>query len=61
MASSALIRIMARSLWSALRGVYWGNDVRFGFNSDRESGFPQRAMSASLLKADVCSATRHIA
>ena len=31
-------------------------DVRFTLNSDRESGFPQKAMSALPPKADMCSA-----
>ena len=30
--------------------------VRFAPNSDHESGFPQTVMSASLPKADMCSA-----
>ena len=33
-------------------------DVRFTLNSDRESGFPQKAMSALPPKADMCSALR---
>src|SRR5207342_281511 len=32
-------------------------DVRFTLNSDRESGFPQKAMSALPPKADMCGAT----
>jgi hypothetical protein len=35
-------------------------DVRFTLNSDRESGFPQKAMSSLPPKADVCGATRHV-
>jgi len=31
--------------------------VRFAPNSDRESGFPQKVMSALPLKADMCGAT----
>jgi hypothetical protein len=34
--------------------------VRFTPNSDRKSGFPQRAMSALPLKADMCSAPAHV-
>ena len=34
--------------------------VRFAPNSDRESGLPQKVMSALLLKADMCSATRDV-
>ena len=30
--------------------------VRFTPNSDRESGFPHKVMSALLLKADMCAA-----
>ena len=30
--------------------------VRFTLNSDRESGFPQKAMSALPPKADMCGA-----
>ena len=35
-------------------------DVRFTLNSDRESGFPQKAMSALPPKADMCTATRDV-
>ena len=35
-------------------------DVRFTLNSDRESGFPQKAMSALPPKADMCGATVHV-
>ena len=35
-------------------------DVRFTLNSDRESGFPQKAMSALPPKADMCSALAHV-
>ena len=35
--------------------------VRFTPNSDRESGFPQQAMSALPLKADIHNASRVIA
>jgi hypothetical protein len=34
--------------------------VRFTPNSDRESGFPQTAMSALPPKADMCSALAHV-
>ena len=34
--------------------------VRFASNSDRESGFPQTAMSASPPKADMCAATTDV-
>jgi hypothetical protein len=34
--------------------------VRFTPNSDRESGFPQQAMSALPPKADMCGATRDV-
>ena len=34
--------------------------VRFTPNSDRESGFPQKVMSAFPPKADVCGANRHV-
>src|SRR5262245_49910328 len=34
--------------------------VRFTPNSDRESEFPQRAMSALPPKADMCSALAHV-
>jgi hypothetical protein len=34
--------------------------VRFALNSDRESGFPQQAMSALPLKADMCGALAHV-
>jgi hypothetical protein len=34
--------------------------VRFGPNSDRESGFQQKVMSALLLKADMCAATKDV-
>src|SRR5262249_42704675 len=34
--------------------------VRFTPNSDRESEFPQRAMSALPPKADMCGATRNV-
>ena len=34
--------------------------VRFTPNSDRESGFPQKLMSALPLKADMCSAVVHV-
>jgi hypothetical protein len=34
--------------------------VRFAPNSDRESGFPQKVMSALPLKADMCSAARDV-
>jgi len=34
--------------------------VRFTPNSDRESGFPQTAMSALLPKADLCGANRNV-
>jgi hypothetical protein len=35
-------------------------DFRFTLNSDRESGFPQKAMSALPLKADMCGALAHV-
>ena len=35
-------------------------DVRFTPNSDRESGFPQKAMSALPPKADMCGALAHV-
>ena len=35
-------------------------DVRFTLNSDRESGFPQKAMSALPPKADMCGALAHV-
>ena len=35
-------------------------DVRFTLNSDRESGFPQKVMSALPPKADMCSAKGHV-
>ena len=35
-------------------------DVRFTLNSDRESGFPQKAMSALPPKADMCGALGHV-
>jgi hypothetical protein len=34
--------------------------VRFTPNNDRESGFPQKVMSALPLKADMCGATRDV-
>jgi hypothetical protein len=34
--------------------------VRFTPNSDRESGFPQKVMSALPPKADICSALAHV-
>jgi hypothetical protein len=34
--------------------------VRFGLNSDRESGLPHTVMSALPLKADVCGANRQV-
>jgi hypothetical protein len=34
--------------------------VRFTPNSDRESGLSQKAMSALLLKADMCSAKANV-
>jgi hypothetical protein len=34
--------------------------VRFGPNSDRESGFPHKVMSALPPKADMCGATRDV-
>jgi hypothetical protein len=34
--------------------------VRFAHNSDRESGFPQTAMSALPPIADICSAQAHV-
>ena len=34
--------------------------VRFTPNSDGESGFPHRVMSALPLKADMCGATTHV-
>jgi len=34
--------------------------VRFTPNSDRESGFPQKVMSALPPKADMCSAARDV-
>ena len=35
-------------------------DVRFTLNSDRESGFSQKAMSALPPKADMCGAKRDV-
>ena len=35
-------------------------DVRFTLNSDRESGSPQRRMSALPPKADMCGALAHV-
>ena len=35
-------------------------DVRFPPNSDRESGPPEKVMSALLPKADVCGATADV-
>ena len=35
-------------------------DVRFTLNSDRESGFLQKAMSALPPKADMCGALGHV-
>jgi hypothetical protein len=34
--------------------------VRYTPNNDRESGFPQKVMSALPPKADMCSATGHV-
>jgi hypothetical protein len=34
--------------------------VRFAPNSDRESGLPQKVMSALPLKADMCGAARDV-
>jgi hypothetical protein len=34
--------------------------VRFAPNSDRESGFPHKVMSALLPKADMCGATTDV-
>jgi len=34
--------------------------VRFAPNSDRESGFPRKAMSALPPKADMCGAARDV-
>ena len=34
--------------------------VRFAPNSDRESGFPRKVMSALPPKADMCSALAHV-
>jgi hypothetical protein len=34
--------------------------VRFALNSDRESGFPQKVMSALTPKADMCAATTDV-
>ena len=34
--------------------------VRFAPNSDRESGFPHKVMSALSPKADMCSALAHV-
>jgi hypothetical protein len=34
--------------------------VRFSPNSDGESGFPQKVMSALVLKADMCGAVAHV-
>jgi hypothetical protein len=34
--------------------------VRFTLNSDRESGSPQKVMSALPPKADICSALVHV-
>ena len=34
--------------------------VRFAPNSNRESGFPQTAMSALPLKADMCGAAKDV-
>ncbi len=36
------------------------SDVRFTPNSDRESRFPQKVMSALPPKADMCGATRDV-
>jgi hypothetical protein len=36
------------------------SDVRFTPNSDRESEFPQKLMSALPPKADMCGATRDV-
>jgi hypothetical protein len=34
--------------------------VRFTLNSDRESGFPHKVMSALPPKPDMCGANRHV-
>jgi hypothetical protein len=34
--------------------------VRFALNSDRESVFPKRSLSALALEADMCSALAHV-
>src|SRR5512139_3553610 len=36
------------------------SDVRFTPNSDRESGFPQKVVSALPPKADMCGALAHV-
>jgi hypothetical protein len=36
------------------------SDVRFTPNSDRQSGFPRKVMSALPPKADMCSALAHV-
>jgi hypothetical protein len=35
-------------------------NVRFAFDSDRESGFPQKVVSALPVKADMCGALAHV-
>ena len=47
-------------LWVKSRHVQCKRHVRFAPNSDRESRFWQRVMSALPSKADVCGANRHV-
>jgi hypothetical protein len=60
---------MSADICGATRDVRFGaladvcaakSHVRFAPNSDRESGFPQKVMSAFPPKADVCGANRHV-
>jgi hypothetical protein len=57
------------AVWKGLADVRFGSladirtaqtNVRFTLNSDRESEFPQKVMSALPLKAEVCSAIRDV-
>ena len=47
-------------LWVKSGHMQCNSHVRFTPNSDRESGFPQKAMSALPPKADMCGATRDV-
>ena len=59
-AGRRLCRVAQCPLWVISGHVQCTSHVRFTPNSDRESGFTQKVMSALPPKADMCGALAHV-